>query len=125
MDEMKSNPWVKKAENDLHAAQVLLHSNKLLPDIVCFHCQQYAEKLLKSVLYSYDADIPRTHDLSYLLKLINEKHPLQERLFELVEIIGDYSVAVRYPFALEEPTQEDAEAAYDAALEIAKLLGVN
>jgi HEPN domain-containing protein len=42
--------WLKKAENDLKSAQVLLASKEGLLDTACFHAQQVTEKSLKAFL---------------------------------------------------------------------------
>jgi HEPN domain-containing protein len=41
--------WVFKAEQDFDAADLLMHAGESpIPDYVCFHCQQCAEKYLKA-----------------------------------------------------------------------------
>lgn len=43
--------WLKKAEEDFAGALHLSRRRKKpLPDLVCFHCQQAAEKFLKAFL---------------------------------------------------------------------------
>ena len=42
--------WVAKAANDLLSADNNLKAEKSPADVVCFHCQQAAEKLLKAFL---------------------------------------------------------------------------
>ena len=43
--------WADKAEADYKAAVALNRRRKEpLPDIVCYHCQQSAEKYLKALL---------------------------------------------------------------------------
>jgi len=43
--------WIKKAENDLVAAEHLLTARPHTPyDTICFHAQQCAEKYLKAFL---------------------------------------------------------------------------
>jgi HEPN domain-containing protein len=42
---------VNKAEDDLTGARTLAARPKPLKDIVCFHCQQAAEKYLKALLH--------------------------------------------------------------------------
>ena len=48
-DEIKE--WINKAEDDFEGAKDIARRRKRpLPDLVCFHCQQSAEKYLKSFL---------------------------------------------------------------------------
>ncbi len=42
--------WIIKAKSDWDAVEILTESKKCPPDTVCFHCQQYVEKLLKALL---------------------------------------------------------------------------
>jgi len=46
--------WIHKAENDLLDAENNLRCPQIPTDTVCFHCQQVAEKYLKSLF-----DFPR------------------------------------------------------------------
>lgn len=55
--------WVRKAEHDWKAAHKLANEDLPLRDIVCFHCQQAAEKYLKAILQETGLVVPRTHDL--------------------------------------------------------------
>ena len=43
-------PWVKKAENDILTARHLAEKMHPTPDeIICFHCQQSVEAILKNM----------------------------------------------------------------------------
>lgn len=55
MDKIKviSN-WLKKAEHDLGMAKLALENGTEFTDSICFHCQQYAEKMLKGYLTCLD-----------------------------------------------------------------------
>ena len=51
--------WLRKAEAD-YAGALHLHRRKKhhsLPDLVCFHCQQAAEKYLKAFLVLQEAPL--------------------------------------------------------------------
>jgi HEPN domain-containing protein len=61
---------VLKAEEDIEAARSLVAQAKPPRDIVCFHCQQAAEKYLKALLQELGLSIPYTHDLEELLDLL-------------------------------------------------------
>lgn len=54
--------WVRKGDSDLAVARLLLASNGPF-DAACFHCQQAAEKYLKSLLVLANAPLRLTHDL--------------------------------------------------------------
>ncbi|MBN1606248.1 MAG: HEPN domain-containing protein [Polyangiaceae bacterium] len=46
--------WVAKAAEDLRASNVLAQHAPHLENIIAFHCQQAAEKLLKALLVAVD-----------------------------------------------------------------------
>jgi HEPN domain-containing protein len=63
-------PWITKADNDFLSARHLAKNMYPAPtEIVCFHCQQAAEKYLKSFLAYNDQEPPKIHDLVELAKL--------------------------------------------------------
>jgi hypothetical protein len=62
--------WRLLADMDLNTAVFL--ADKMLPkplEIICFHCQQAAEKYLKGFLTIQGKEPPYTHDLDELCKL--------------------------------------------------------
>jgi len=61
---------LQKAREDLSAAQVLVATEDQADHVIGFHLQQAAEKALKSVLAERAIEIPRTHDLGYLVELL-------------------------------------------------------
>ena len=66
--------WVRKAERDFEVIRRIMVVEAGCPyDMVCFHCQQAAEKYLKCLLTLLGVQAPRTHDLSELLPLMPEE----------------------------------------------------
>jgi HEPN domain-containing protein len=59
--------WVKKAENDLLNAEIVLPHEPCPFDTVAFHAQQCAEKYLKALLSWRLIDFERTHELGKLI----------------------------------------------------------
>ena len=57
--------WVAKAEEDLLAATRLMRDEPLA-SVVCFHCQQAAEKYLKALLALHGRSAPKIHDVETL-----------------------------------------------------------
>ena len=113
MSSQEMREWVAKAETDYKAATALArHRKDPLPEAVCFHCQQSAEKYLKAFLISHGRPFPKTHDLIALKKLCAEKDGDFERIHDLLESLGGYDVAIRYPG--ETATVEDARDALAA-----------
>jgi HEPN domain-containing protein len=90
--------WVEKAEADFGAAQLIAAGKIKGHDIVCFHCQQAAEKYLKAVLQEQHIVFPRTHNLTALLLLLPlpEKTQLQ-RFRRGLNFLTKFAVETRYP----------------------------
>lgn len=49
-DNVYISQWIRKAEEDKLAIQRLTEPDIIAPSVVCFHCQQMAEKYLKAFL---------------------------------------------------------------------------
>jgi len=110
--------WLLKAEHDLKAAQKLLNSEENLNDIVCFHCQQAAEKYLKAYMVYLGIRPPKTHEIGYLITMIEEKDNKIASLKERADILTDYAVEVRYPEDFFMPSDEETKEVLEITLEI-------
>src|SRR4051794_6516358 len=89
--------WVKKAKADWKAASRLAEGNEPLHDIVCFHCQQLAEKYLKALLEELGQTIPKTHDLDDLYLALPSFHAKLHPLRRGLVFLTDFAVDTRYP----------------------------
>ena len=90
--------WVAKAEADYQGAVALQRRrNQPLPDLVCFHCQQCAEKYLQALLQEDGVSFPKTHVLTDLLSLVTSTHSTLSSIQPLLVILEDYAVKFRYP----------------------------
>ena len=90
--------WFAFADMDFQAAKHLdasMHPKPL--EIICYHCEQAAEKMLKGVLLSYDASLKKTHDLGLLIEELASYVTVEERFYEICSDLTPYGVAVRYP----------------------------
>jgi HEPN domain len=61
--------WWTKSCHDLAAVRLLLAAEPPALDIAVYHCQQAAEKAIKTWLVWKDMPFPKTHDLEAMLKL--------------------------------------------------------
>ena len=113
--------WLKKADHDLGMAQLAMESGAEFTDSICFHCQQYVEKILKAYLISLDINFVKTHSLSYLVDLIAEQEKVPEEIYKVSELLESYAVLIRYPADGYEPTPDDAKEAYSSALRIKEI----
>ena len=113
--------WLRKSKHDFGMAGLALESGTEYTDSICFHCQQYVEKVLKAYLICIDIDFKKTHSLSYLLDLIAEREEVEDEVYKVSELLEDYAVGVRYPADNFEPTIEDSKDAFNGALIIKQL----
>jgi len=118
--------WLNYSLDDLKSAKVLLNEN--IPNMVCFHCQQTVEKLLKAYISTFSEEIPGTHNLIRLRTicedLSNKKFDIDE---DQVIFLNDIYIDSRYPadFGLLPsggPSEEDARRALAIATEIDSFL---
>lgn len=93
--------WLEFASMDLDSAQFLLDMRPLPVEIICYHCEQAAEKLLKAVLVAADVEPPKTHDLIQLCKRCSAIDSDYEMLAEACIELSPYGVQVRYPSNLD------------------------
>ena len=118
-----SNPddpasWVAKADNDLLCIENNLNDPRVPWDVVCFHAQQVAEKMLKAFLVAQGATVARTHDV---LALVDECTAAGAPLAPFrtdAALLTQYAVAFRYPVLGGEPDEVEGRAAIAAARRI-------
>src|SRR5438094_408283 len=79
------------------AAHELVPSRPPMHDVVCFCCQQAAEKYLKAILNEHGRAIPRTHDLEDILSLLLAFHLDLGALRRGLKFLIQFAVEVRYP----------------------------
>jgi HEPN domain-containing protein len=107
--------WVEKADSDLGTAKIIyLHLPKF-KDTLAYHCQQASEKYLKALLIFFGLNVPKSHDIIYLLGLLEDKIDIGDNLFKKASILNDYSVEVRYPDSIIELTSDDCKEAIEIA----------
>jgi len=110
--------WLLKAAEDLRAAHVVLSASPPLLWDAMFHCQQAAEKALKSFLTWRDLPFTKTHDLVELGRGCVEVEPEMAPLLPQAAYLTRYASGLRYPGELPEPPLEEARRALVLAREI-------
>jgi len=116
--------WIKKAENDLLSVENNLNSKSIPTDTVCFHCQQAVEKQLKAYCVRLDIVFEKSHDLIYLLDIINKKTngSMDDEIYLKCEKLNEYSTTTRYPMEKYEPTLQEAQEAYQIAKQVKEII---
>lgn len=124
MNELNSyiRQWLELAEGDYLSAEHLLtlYPHKL--EVICYLCEQSAEKMLKSFLVPYlEEDIPRTHDLMKLCRMCKEHDQEFDDILDECARLTPYGVQVRYPNNTE-LYEEDMQQALKDAKKIRNLI---
>jgi len=90
--------WLDKGNDDLRSAEYLSTMHHPTPDeIICYLCQQSAEKYLKSFLFLNDIEPPKIHNLIELLEMCEKINSNFSVLLPQLDVLRVYSVLPRYP----------------------------
>src|SRR5271168_2534715 len=100
--------WVQKAEQDWQVAHKLGDENLPPRDIVCFHCQQAAEKYLKALLQENGLVVPKTHEVADIIDLLVPGDATLARLRRQADSLTQYAVDYRYPGMIANKRQMEA-----------------
>jgi len=94
--------WLLIAYEDYDAAQYLFDNKCPKPlTIICYHCQQSAEKSLKAFLCASGVDIPKTHEIGLLCRCCYELNESFADFFVDCEELEIYATNTRYPSRIE------------------------
>ncbi len=114
--------WRTKARSDWTTVEVLLGSDRCPADAVCFHCQQFVEKLLKALLTRQGIEAPKTHDVRRLIQLAEPFAPELSRLSDASDALTVHGVETRYPDDWREIDPEELNEVVELARELGALL---
>jgi len=92
-----SSKWIEFAEEDFKTALFLWESGSELYRSICYHSQQFVEKVLKGLLEAADENPPRIHDITALLNMCKKagiKIPLSE---DYAHFLSSVYIDARYP----------------------------
>jgi len=109
-----SEKWLKFADEDYALVVFLNNQESKFFRSLCFHAQQFIEKILKGIIEGSGRVPPRIHDINALVKRVNKLGftiPLEEN--EILFLSSVY-IDIRYPpdvglIPEGEPTKEDAQ----------------
>ncbi|GHV45062.1 hypothetical protein AGMMS49546_30090 [Spirochaetia bacterium] len=94
--------WIILAERDLSTALHLANTMVPVPiEIVCFHCQQAAEKYLKSFLQLHGKTPSYIHDLIELRKQCEKYESKFSEVAENCKTLTAYGVQPRYNLGMQ------------------------
>jgi len=92
--------WQRLADMDLKTAEYLKEMKPLPIEIICYHCQQSAEKYLKGYLVFSGELPPKMHDLDELCKLCIKHSDSFSNIADNCSDLTAYGVQLRYPMEL-------------------------
>lgn len=108
-----------KARDDEIVIEEIISNEKVRDEIIGFHAQQAAEKLLKALLMAKNIPYRRTHDLRELIDLIKDSGiEFPEPLME-IRTLSPFAVEFRYDYI---PLEEEAPFNRLKALEMVQKL---
>jgi HEPN domain-containing protein len=115
MDNLDSaKEWLHFARMDLESAKHLQGMRPAPFEIICYHCQQSAEKSLKAILIKHQLEVREIHDLVKLIQDVLEVEPDLQALIPVVAGLSDYATITRYPPSMQIGSKEAVRAVLDA-----------
>ncbi|MFZ3170179.1 MAG: HEPN domain-containing protein [Candidatus Methanoperedens sp.] len=108
-----------KAKDDETLLEEIIFNEKVRDEIIGFHAQQAAEKLLKALLMAKNIPYRRTHDLRELIDLTRDNGiEFPESLME-IRTLSPFAVEFHYDYI---PMEEEEEFDRQKALEMIQKL---
>jgi len=87
---------LRVAEQDWKTVELLAQHTDAPVSSLCFHAQQYLEKVMKAVLVSNAVIFRRTHDLEVLAALLAEKEITLPLSIDQLKQLNPFAVTLRY-----------------------------
>jgi HEPN domain-containing protein len=93
--------WFKYADSDLASAVYLQGLQPRPLEIICYHCEQSAEKFLKGyIIYKESVDPPKIHNLDTLCEMCAKHDERFENIKRTCNVLTAYGVQSRYPYEM-------------------------
>ncbi|MBP5602343.1 MAG: HEPN domain-containing protein [Treponema sp.] len=92
--------WIEFADMDANLAVFTFENMYPKPlELICYHCQQAAEKILKAMMLATTetSEIQKTHDLALLADFLAETIEIDDMIYNACSDLTPYGVKVRYP----------------------------
>ena len=115
-DNLDVKKWVRYAQMDYDAAKNMSELFNPVPlEIVCFHCQQAAEKILKAYALVMGEPLKKIHNLTIINAQCKKHNPDFSDFDRVVIMLNDYAVIHKYPTNEDAVTQQDMDVALENA----------
>ena len=116
----KANEWLQRAKSNMARAKAGRVSPEILYEDLCYDAQQAVEKAFKSVCIIHEIVFPKTHDIAYLIELLEKGGVEVPENLQNAKILTDYAVETRYPGDYEPVDEEDLRKAIEIAKKVLK-----
>lgn len=93
---LRIRAWLRTVDEDIRAIRACLGAYEPAIASAAYHCQQAAEKLVKTLIAATGDDPPKIHDIEALIERLPNGHPLEARLRPFMELSALLH-ATRYP----------------------------
>jgi HEPN domain-containing protein len=87
---------LRKAAQDEALVDAVLSSDQVSDEIVGFHCQQAAEKILKALLSDLGVRFRKTHEIGALMALLAQAGHVLPDQFENLDVLTPFGAIYRY-----------------------------
>ena len=88
--------FLPKASQDESLLDAVLESGIVSDEIIGFHCQQAAEKMLKALLSDLSVEFRKTHDLGALMDILARSGEPLPGEFDSLDSLTPFSAVYRY-----------------------------
>jgi len=116
----KANEWLQRAKSNMARAKAGRVSPDILYEDLCYDAQQAVEKAFKSVCIIHEIVFPKTHDIAYLIELLEKGGVEVPENLQNAKILTGYAVETRYPGDYEPVDEEDLRKAIEIAKKVLK-----
>ena len=119
----RAREWFQRARSNMARAKAGKISPEVLYEDLCNDAQQAAEKALKSLCILHGIVFPRTHDIAYLIELIEKGNVEIPEEVQKAKALTGYAVETRYPGDYVPVSEDEYLRAVDSAEKVVNWIG--
>lgn len=119
----RAREWFQRARSNMARAKAGKISPEVLYEDLCNDAQQAAEKALKSLCILHGIVFPRTHDIAYLIELIEKGNVDIPEEVQKAKALTGYAVETRYPGDYVPVSEDEYLRAVDSAEKVVNWVG--
>ena len=119
----RAREWFQRAKSNMARAKAGKISPEVLYEDLCNDAQQAAEKALKSLCILHGIVFPRTHDIAYLIELIEKGNVEIPEEVQKAKALTGYAVETRYPGDYVPVSEDEYLRAVDSAEKVVNWIG--